>query len=66
MVIMNISDLHSYIGIILTIGGFFYVFAKFKAEFELHKKILNELFVKVESINNDLTFMKGYMFGKKS
>ncbi len=63
---MTIADLSTWIGLGITLISLLYVLAKFKAEFELHKKILNELIVKVEAINTDFTFVKGYLFGKQS
>lgn len=70
---MTINDFQSYLGVAITIIGFLYVFAKFKAEFDLHKKILNELLVRVERIDvrqqtmsEEFNLMKGFIFGKQS
>ena len=70
---MTINDFQSYLGLAITIIGFLYVFAKFKAEFDLHKKILNELLVRVERIDirqqtmsEEFNLMKGFIFGKQS
>jgi len=70
---MTINDFQSYLGVVITIIGFLYVFAKFKAEFDLHKKILNELLVRVERIDirqqtmrEEFNLMKGFIFGKQS
>lgn len=69
---MTINDFQSYLGIAITIIGFLYVFAKFKAEFDLHKKILNELLVRVERIDvrqqtmsEEFNLMKGFIFGSR-
>jgi hypothetical protein len=70
---MTINDFQSYLGVAITIIGFLYVFAKFKAEFDLHKKILNELLIRVEridirqqTISEEFNLMKGFIFGKQS
>ena len=69
---MTINDFQSYLGLAITIIGFLYVFAKFKAEFDLHKKILNELLVRVERIDvrqqtmsEEFNLMKGFIFGSR-
>ena len=63
---MSIETMQSIFGLLITIGGLFYVLAKFKAEFDLHKKLLSDLILKVEAINTEQIFLKGYLFGKQN
>lgn len=76
---MTINDFQSYLSVIITLIGFLYVFAKFKAEFDLHKRVLNEhekvlreLLYRVERIDirqqtmsEEFNLMKGFIFGSR-
>ena len=59
---MLLSD---WIQIALTLGGFFYIFVRFKTEFDLHKQLLKELIAEVKDIRKDVSFIQGHLFGKK-
>lgn len=50
--------------IAVTLLGFIVILVKYKTEFDLHKKILEDLIKKVDAINTDVNFMKGFLFGK--
>jgi len=69
---MTVGEIQSYVGLGVTILGFLYVFARFRAEFELHKKVLNDLIARVERIDvrqynmsEEFNFMKGVLYTKQ-
>lgn len=76
---MNLDQLIPYaIQIILTVCGFMFVLGKYKVMFDHHEKILKQhekqldkqdqaidvLIQKINAINTEFTFMKGWLSGK--